>query len=363
MDDKIRTFLQSIDDPQYIKCQLDSLSSHDTLQYRQGYGLVGMENLGNTCYLNSILQCLRHTIKLNQILLDDQPIINCENTDNNRYGLLLLCNYIKIIQLTWKYETVTLTPIGFKILLGKTFDQFNDNAQHDSHEVLINLLQLFHDLLADEVEYQITGTVQNDTDYQIYKAHADWIAYYKDKDSSILDIFSGQLKNEIMCIDCHHTSLKYDPFMVLDLFIHNNSDLYACIQHFSDIEQFEDNNMYQCEHCHNATRALKKHTFWQLPKILIIKFNRFQYTTTNGHYRSNKIDTFISYPVVLNLDQKNYSLYAVNCHVGTMDSGHYYSICLNHTNNQWIIYNDDHKSTTDQPVVKEAYILFYQLVQ
>ena len=56
-----------------------------------------------------------------------------------------------------------------------------------------------------------------------------------------------------------------------------------------------------------------------------------------------------------------YSLYAINCHIGNKNSGHYYSICKN-LNNNWYMYNDENIKEIKNNISNyssDCYILFY----
>lgn len=106
---------------------------------------------------------------------------------------------------------------------------------------------------------------------------------------------------------------------------------------------------------------------------LIIKFNRFEYTIVNGQHTMEKINGQITYPIKdLDLsryisspliEQTIYDLYAINCHVGCLNTGHYYAICYNESMNAWVRYNDDQINIFNESadlVSNDAYILFYR---
>jgi ubiquitin C-terminal hydrolase len=375
LSQKIKRFLMNIQNPEYIAQQIGTIS--DLSLATTGQGLTGIDNLGNTCYMNSILQCLRHTAILNSHLFTEQT----QRTLMKNFGerpetgacALILVNYIKIIHIMWSHNKTKLSPISFKVLLGTNFDQFANREQHDAHELLVTLLQSFHESLAKNVKYHITGSIITDIDAHIKKAHDDWITYYKNKHSIILDLFSGQLRTELMCLNCQKLSFTFDPVMVIDLPVTSDGNIYQCLDQFVANEQLSEDNLYQCDHCHTKTRAYKKQTLWSLPNVLIIKFNRFQYREMNGAYVSEKINGCVTYPIT-DLDVGNYisspligqtvyDLYAVSCHLGSLNAGHYYAICYNDVINSWIRYNDEQMMILTDPenvVSNDAYILFYK---
>lgn len=373
---KIHEFLNVINQPNYITNQINSLTTYQlTDVYAKNRGIIGLHNLGNSCYMNSLIQCLRHTMILNEKLFSPQTyqilLEKFKQTPNKGFEILTLVHFMKIIYIMWDQDT-KLSPIGFKIILGKSFEQFCDQNQHDAHELLLTLLQSFHESLS----YLKTQSDMCNLDFQFKKAHDDWINCYKNQHSIILDIFGGQLKTELKCLNCHESLYKFDPILVIDLPVVPNGDIYQSLDHFVNIEQLNEHNLYQCDFCHEKTRAYKKHSFWNVPEILIIKFNRFQHQFVNGVYQSEKINDCINYPIC-GLDLSKYlspqstylsthpsthpiyNLYAINCHTGTMSLGHYYSICYNVNKNMWIGYND-HQIGILNPITNEAYMLFYK---
>lgn len=370
IEKKISNFLVLINDPVYITNQVKSIKP----QLVRHYGLTSLENTGNTCYINAIIQCLRHTRELNSVLSQDKTKLTMlKNLPTMPLGIILLVNYIKMIQTMCLYDNSKLTPISFKILLAKNFSQFNDHEQHDAHELLIYILQSFHESLSCNVKYNITGTIMNETDKLVKQAHDDWITYYKNKNSIILDVFTGQICKRFQCLYCQHTNTRFDPLMVMDLPVDNTSTLYQCLDNFVACEQLTEDNAYTCDQCNKKTRALTSSLFWKLPNILIIKLNRFKHTLFNGFVRTHKIENLIEFPITeLNIskysaphinDCTTYRLYAICHHMGTLSTGHYYASCYDPHKKTWFTYNDTHISPIDNPldlIKQDAYILFYQ---
>jgi len=367
---KIHTFLNNIRQPEYIVQQIAEMDTDPISMV----GINCLENLGNTCYLGAVLQCLRHTTPLNCYLVTQhtQAILsrNFERTPKLGSQILLLLNYLKIAHMLSNIENAKLSPISFKLLIGDAFSQFANNQQHDADELLCTILQSFHDVLSKNVKYRIEGEIYTEDDVHIKKAHEDWISYYNNRSSVILDIFSGQLRTGFQCLDCHKILYRFDPIMIIDLPIVPNTHIYQLFDHLVEMEQLSDDNLYECDDCHHRTKAHKRTMLWKLPKILIVKLNRFRHQIINGQYQSIKIDGLIDYPLD-NLDltkylanpdktQVLYKLYAVICHLGGMNCGHYYAIVHNKNTNQWIKYNDTHVSLNETPISNDAYLLLYE---
>uniref|UniRef100_A0A6C0BKP6 USP domain-containing protein n=1 Tax=viral metagenome TaxID=1070528 RepID=A0A6C0BKP6_9ZZZZ len=382
---ELTQFVNKLHDSEYVKQQIDALKTIIESQTRvppPSQGIVGLENVGNSCFFNAILQCMRHTHQLTDQLMTSHQLqilshnLNHGTMESKKPMVLLVILYLRLVDVMWNQNTSKVSPVCLRILLGKIISQFNNLAQHDAHEVLINLLQLFHECLSYPVRYEITGTVASEIDTQIHKAHTDWVSYYQGKSSVILKIFGGQMRTEIRCLNCHRSTFRFDPMMVLDLPLETASleatdptTLTRSLDLFTTTEQLSQDNSYLCQECQVKTMAHKQTMLWMLPSVLIIKINRFQ---SHGFSAFQKNQHKIIYPVS-GLDMtpyvvspraisngRIYDLFAVTCHIGHLTNGHYYAICYNPITQTWMSYNDDRCTVATNPVDENTYILFYQ---
>lgn len=342
----------------------DLHAHHELVQPRSVYvrkGLSGLVNTGNLCFVNSILQCLSHTLSLTDYFLsgkhaqDDPTRLNERKTENT-----LLKSYITLLVNIWETNQL-LTPKTFTERLGKFIPQYTRGEQQDAHECLIHILHLLHKALSYEVDVEIKGDAVNKTDTLMRQSVERWKLEYESSYSKLVDIFGGMTYSKIDCSNCEFTEDVFEPFNHLSLEISDN--IVSCLsKHFNANEAI---TTWKCEKCHQSgcTRNCR---VWTLPNYLIINLKRF---TNNG----GKIDTHVDFPLDdLNLtsfvsddkaDPNNYiyTLYAVNYHTGGENNGHYYSACKNLDGN-WYLFNDGHVSkyqNTTNILNKDAYILFY----
>lgn len=309
----------------------------------QKIGVSTLKNLGNTCYFNSVLQCLCHTIPLANYILKGEY----EKSDK------FFDQFAKLVKTMW-YSNYQLTPssihTSFKILKKK-----NDDNQEDAHEVLGFLIDHFHEALKYNVIYKDLN------DNSLVKASLKELKAIPM--SPINNIFMGQLHQRIQCQSCRHTSHSFPIFKDIILRPEANTDyqyLYGLLNSFCCREVIDD---YACEKCNQKDKAYKRTTFWRLPQVLIIVLARFDHMKKNNKQIDYPITTFdltkyISYPD----DSRHiYNLYAISCHIGATQIGHYYSIAK--INNEWVILNDEsveYITKKDELVTSHAYILFYQ---
>ena len=81
----------------------------------QGAGLTGLRNMGNTCYMNSTMQCLCNTSPLAIYFLSDsyQRDINRENPEGSRGQVTE--EFAAVVKALWSGQYKSVTPKDFKV--------------------------------------------------------------------------------------------------------------------------------------------------------------------------------------------------------------------------------------------------------
>lgn len=320
-------------------------------------GLTGLVNLGNKCFLNSIIQCLSNTLKLTDYFLS-----NDFKQDINKNGDFVQM-YNKLLTNIWENNQI-IKPKSFIDTCSNKFKNYNKSEQEDSYECLLYLLDYLHIGLSYKIEINIIGNVENEYDKIMKESIEIWESLYKNDYSIITKLFYGLYYNKITYNNCSHNIRKFEPYNSISLHIsENDSTLYNLLDnYFLDSEEL----LYNCEICKLETKAYINRKTWTFPDYLIIHLKRFD---NDG----SKIHNTIDFPLDdLNItkyisdDKKDsnnyiYTLYAVNYHSGDINNGHYYSSCKN-INDIWYAFNDENVSkyhTNSNIITKDAYILFY----
>ena len=201
-------------------------SSSSSSGYRSGYGssysytapamehpgLCGLRNLGNTCFMNSSLQCMSNTKPLRDFLLGEgwEAHINTDNPLGT--GGKLTRAFQKLIHKMWRGTEGVVSPSDFKAKLGDFAPQFSGYQQHDSHELLSYLLDGLHeDLnLVKKKPYVEAPDYEGQPIEQWAKE--SWDRYLLRNRSVLVDLFMGQFKSTTQCPDCKKESVVCDTF-------------------------------------------------------------------------------------------------------------------------------------------------------
>ncbi|KAH7285349.1 hypothetical protein KP509_33G024300 [Ceratopteris richardii] len=202
-------------------------SSHGNLDGGLGYcdgggtksgpvGLTGLLNLGNTCFMNSAIQCLVHTPQLVDFFLHDYTNeINRQNPLGMKGELAIA--FGELLRELWEPGRQPVAPKAFKAKLARFAPQFSGYNQHDSQELLAFLLDGLHEDLnrVKSKPYIESKDMDDRLDEEV--AHENWENHKARNDSIIVDICQGQYKSTLVCPVCNKVSITFDPFMYLSL--------------------------------------------------------------------------------------------------------------------------------------------------
>ena len=268
---------------------------------------VGLNNHGNTCYLNSFLQSMFMTPEFRSSVLKF-------NYNYNTYGPKKDC-------------------IPFQIQ--KLFARL---------QLKLRSAEETNDLITSFGWTQAQASEQNDIQ-ELYHVLFDAISYTNEK--YINDLFQSILSTNIKCKECNNISSHNELYIDFSLPIKKGklviNTLEKSFECFFGIEELIKDNQYKCEKCNKKVDAEKYFEIKSLPKILLIALNRFEYDYNKG--LKKKINTPISIPDKItkmgNLDNLNYDLYGIIIHSGSAMSGHYFSLIKNfEKEKKWYKFDD-----------------------
>ncbi|XP_057965864.1 ubiquitin carboxyl-terminal hydrolase 5 isoform X2 [Malania oleifera] len=179
-------------------------------------GLIGLLNLGNTCFMNSAIQCLVHTPEFARYFREDfYQEINWQNP-LGMVGELALA-FGELLRRLWAPGRTPVAPRPFKAKLARFAPQFSGYNQHDSQELLAFLLDGLHEDLNRVKNKPYIKSRDADGRPDVEVADEYWANHIARNDSIIVDVCQGQYKSTLVCPVCCKISVTFDPFMYLSL--------------------------------------------------------------------------------------------------------------------------------------------------
>lgn len=280
--------------------------------------MKGLVNLGNTCYLNSMLQCL----------LNCKPLVNHILKFKYQGNETSIIKFHTLVYMYWDNSQNVIKPIGALKMLCALSDQFEGYRQQDSHEAYLWFIEGLHKGLQSESK----GTRYN----VLIKDKESRKQWAEEKPSVITEIFMGQLKVKVK--DVH-----YETFRSLELSTTRDTTIEALLFDFFKPEKTQDSNLV----------INKRIQYPPLALTLVVK----------QFFRKNTIkikeDLDLSWFVESPFKNVNYKLYGVILHGGNRHGGHY--ISATKWNDQWYENNDSHvkKIQFTDIRINDIYMLFY----
>lgn len=326
---------------------------------------LGLGNAGNTCYLNSVLQCLLATGPLLAYISTKHSnpstctVARGEATNLqsglNKSRFCGLCALMRLLK-EHSQRSQSNAAANFACSLGGQIvpsyfvgnvravcPNFRPYQQEDAHEFLLGLISRMEDCAMAEMGKLSRNVAET---------------------NAIRRIFGGVIRSEVTCHSCRKVSTVNEMCFNLSVDITCGHSLQQCLSNYIRSEELCGQNAYKCENCRQLRGAVRRSTIFQGPPILIIQFNRFS--------RNHKLDSRVEFPSSFNLrpfmtEGKGapvlYRLYATVNHEGySCRSGHYVAYTLR--NGTWFSHNDSFvNSTSADHVLRQApYLLFFEAV-
>ena len=346
--------------------------------------LMGLGNIGATCYMNSTLQCLSNTEELTDFFLYKFVFIEEDTTKkiSNQYYLLM--------KHLWrpKSKKTFYEPHDFKKKLSEENPLFAGINACDSKDLLNFLLERIHRELNTKIIKTKNNNNYNYEQIQLNEKDIEKLFFedFQNNYRSIIsDLFYFTIETKTKCSQCNTVKYNFqvqyfiefpleevnkylfslNRIMSLKNMDGSNPDvnILDCFYYYQKIDLMTGDNQMYCNICRNSFNAFYQINLHILPNYLIINLNRGR----NAVYECNVIfpeDLDLSSFVDYNGINTMFELYAVICHIGPSSmSGHFVAYCKNRIDHQWYLCNDSIVTLCKSPneyTKHMPYILFYK---
>ena len=375
--------------------------------------LIGLNNIGATCFMNSTLQCLSQTKDLTSYFLKEnkkEEIINNNIALEKKNDLQLYPIYLELVQNLWDINKpkTSFSPNDFMKNIEKMNPLFKQGQAGDSKDFIIFILEKIHNELKKPTQ-QIQDEQMNYPPLNQYDRNNSYYYFLNDfkKEASVIsDTFYGVNETTNECLNCKNMynmnnmntplcynfgifnnlifpleevkNMKYNNQMMINSQIQYNNliqsnnqinfntvTIYDCFYYNQKTELFTGTNQNYCNHCKQTADSYYTNKIYSTPQSLILILNRGKnnmYNVKLEFYETIDITQFVldkSTPQIFNL-------YGVITHIGESGpNAHFVAACKSPIDDKWYRYNDAFVSPIEN-VLNDVinfgtpYILFYQ---
>ena len=352
------------------------------------FRLIGLDNVGATCYMNATLQCFMNINALTMNFLNE----SIYNKIQTNYSLCELSSaYCNLLEKIWLDDNIksSYAPNEFKNVISEKNPLFQGVNANDSKDLINFLLEGMNYELS-----QLNKVGKDNSKINLFIDQTDMLNilknfiedFSKNNNSIISNTFFFIIQTDTKCIFCNTLKYNFQALFLLEfplelIYNYNISqnipsinnkgrkcvNLYSCFRQYIQPTYFTGENQLYCNTCNCSRDAYSINTFFSLPPVLIIILNRG---------KGKSFDCDVDFPDYLNLQNYvsykksvyNYQLKGVISHLGESGmSGHFIAYCRHRIDNQWYCFNDSIvtlcKDSNRPYTVGTAYILFYESIE
>ena len=363
--------------------------------------LIGLQNIGATCFMNATLQCLSQTEDLTNYFLDEKRSGKKIKDNNiavkNKNDLQLTPVYLELVKKLWDKNNFKgyFEPKRFMKTVEEMNQLFKLGQAGDSKDFIIFVLEQFHNELKKVVNNDNMNDSVNVNQYIQKEAFKFFIEDFMKQTSIISDIFYGILETNNVCLYCKNKYLSqgkpypicynYQVFnclifpleevrkmkngnnMMNNMIMSQNNavTLEECFTYNQKTDFFTGENKNHCNICKQLWDSLYTSKIYSAPNVLVLILNRGKNNVFNVKLNFTEIIDITQF-VSVKIERMLYKLVGVITHYGESGrNAHFLAFCRSPINDKWYRYNDavvtDVKNFQKDVIdFGTPYILFYK---
>ena len=308
-------------------------------------GIVGLQNMGATCYANATIQLLRCVPEWSAYVMRENLESAIADKDNI-YAKILL-GYQDLIQSMWSaHRPAYVRPNGFlncirEAVKGTVYENFGRPMQHDSHEYLVYLLDHFHEALNEKAGSKETVEDAPEGAPMTTLAAVGWSSFLARHRSPVVDLFFGLMRKTVECDTCHNKSYRWETFNVFKVPC-RGATFHDWIKAECAIDTIDE---YECVPCRkelDKRQPAKTYAhIWRLPSSLFIGLKRFNpdgsKDNTTVPYAGENMCFREHFAPESDHESKDwmYEIRGISDHHGGTGGGHYSAQVTHPVTNKW----------------------------
>ena len=348
--------------------EINEINSEKSMQELSKPGLIGLKNIGATCYMNATLQCFSNCPRFKNNLL--KLYKELESGKDSKYKISFAL--AEVLKNLWGIlHHKCYAPENFKNIISELNPTFRGVAANDPKDLVLFIIQRIHIEL--NKEDPTIKTNNNDNSYDFWAEYISFMNFYKRYNNSIItEEFHFYTNDLSICSFCNKTinnvqtnNILFFPLEEVRKFkgyFTNYVSIYDCFEY----NERQTSSSFHCNTCNNDSIAYSMTKIALSAKTLIINLNR-------GHGMEYNVN--IVFEEYLNIRKfvyikespYYYELTGVICHFGSNDDGgHFIAYCKNCDDCNWYKFNDgiiNKCSFSDVCQKGMHYVLFYSYIQ
>ena len=330
-------------------------------------GLVGLQNVGATGYMNSTLQCFSNIRSLRNYFLKHKSKIK---------GKKLSSALLKIFENLWEKSNIScFVPNELKDVINEMNPLLDEIHESKDKDFVLFILNNIHNELNEE-NYNIKENNERLNSFNYNSVFNNFkISFAKNYNSIISNLFYGMSNSMMKCCSCNSTAHNIQCFNILSFALEevkkfkesqNVINIYDCFDFYQKQDFMIGENKINCNLCHRLSNSINQTKIIISPNILIINLDRGKGIKDNIKISFDEyleLKNYIYYPESPHF----YELIGIICHLNSSDMNkNFIAFCKNSENIKWYKFNDE--------IVKESniiealncgipYVLFYNYIK